>query len=177
MALTKNQQNIVGGVIFAVAILIFIIWKFYMPMGEKIKKLESQLSGLDQKISSMKTKARQLDKLQAEKEMLMLEVQESQKQLPKSAEIDDLLRYITETAQGIGIFMGQFNPGNKVQKNYYTEIPITLTTKCTYHTLARFLVELTQSERIIYARNVKMNRGSEEFTISSNFTLVTFMSK
>ncbi|MFH1380366.1 MAG: type 4a pilus biogenesis protein PilO [bacterium] len=177
MALNKNQQNIIGGVGLGLICIIFLIWKVYIPLGEEIHKLDKELTDYRQKIESMKAKAQQLDKLKRDRDLLNMEVQESQKQLPKKAEIDDLLRHITDTAQAHGIFVSQFSPAPKAQMNYYTEIPINLQINTTYHDFAKFLVELSLSERIIYARNIKMNKMSDPFTISSSFLLVTFMAK
>lgn len=177
--LTKDQQNIVAGGIMAVTMFLLLIWKVYIPMGKEINKKEDELSGLNQKISVMKNKARQHEKLEREAQLLRLEVQETQKQLPPTAEIDDLLRHITDSAQKIGIFVQSFGPGPKAVKNYYTEIPVTLQIKCTYHSLAKFLIELAHSERIISAQNIRFTPGSiqEGYSVNASLTLLTYMSK
>lgn len=180
MALTKDQQNIVGGIGLVVVVLIFIIWKVYMPMGLKVKKLKKELIGHNQRIVTLKAKARQKERLQREAELLKLEVAESQKQLPNESEMDELLRLITEKAQKYGIYVNNFTPSPRIIKSYYQEIPIKLSIKTDYHNFAKFLVELAQAERIISASNVVINGGKlgdEGHTINSNFSLVTYMSK
>lgn len=179
MALTKNQQNIIGGIGIGVFALFFLMWKVYLPMGKKINEFQSKLDGINQKISTMRAQAQQLDKLQMEAKQLELEVQESEKQLPKTAEMDDLLRFITDSAQKMGIYVQQFSPGKKVSKNYYIEIPIKLKIKTTYHKFAEFLVELSQSERIIAAKDVTIRTEISEdgYSVGTDFTLITYMSQ
>ena len=177
MALAKQQQNIVVGVI-TIAFVLFAFFKWMIiPQNQRISSKRGQLKEVENKIEKLREKALQRDLLERQNEILKLELAQSEKQLPSKDEIANLLRYLTETSQISGINITNFNPSQKQKKQYYSELVFGIDMTATYHSLAQFLNTINQAERIISTRNVSIKSSGKQETgqsISATIQLVTY---
>jgi type IV pilus assembly protein PilO len=71
------------------------------------------------------------------------------KQLPNQSEVPELLIDITQAGLARGLEFVQFKPGGLRQADFYSELPINLTVKGTYHQLGQFVSDLAALPRIV----------------------------
>ena len=97
--------------------------------------------------------------------------------LPQKKEIPSLLTNISALGTNSGLNMAKFSPGGERRKEFYAEIPISLSLRGPYHNIGNFLYEVSKLDRIISATNIslgggKMERG--ELLLSSSINLITY---
>ena len=70
-----------------------------------------------------------------------------------------------------------FLPGGPSQKEYYIEVPYTLSMQGTYHSIARFFASVALEERIFNVRNVIYGVPNTEGKLTVTYTLISYQSK
>ena len=79
------------------------------------------------------------------------------KQLPNKAEMGDMLVDINKAAQGRGLSVELFKPGGEAGKDFYTEVPITLTLIGSYHDIGGFTGDLAKLPRIVTLNDINLS--------------------
>lgn len=78
------------------------------------------------------------------------------KQLPNKAEMDAMIVDISQAALTRGLKVELFKPGNESKKEFYAELPITLTMTGAYNDLANFAGDIARLPRIVTLNNIKL---------------------
>jgi type IV pilus assembly protein PilO len=97
--------------------------------------------------------------------------------LPKSQEIPNLLRNISDLGRSAGLDFISFVPGQEIPKDFYAEIPIDIKIKGPYHNLGVFLDKVSKLERIVSVNNIKTEKveyENNEILLHSNCRLITY---
>jgi type IV pilus assembly protein PilO len=93
----------------------------------------------------------------------MEEIQESfgslLRQLPNTTEVPDLLVDITQAGLGRGLEFSLFRPEPEKPRDFYAELPISLTVSGTYHELAEFISDVAALPRIVTFGNISITSG------------------
>jgi type IV pilus assembly protein PilO len=172
------QQLVVMVILLGLCIFLFVNF-LVQPKNTEIEQAKQKRLETRARLVEMQQRALELPKLEAEMQVLKFEVEGLEKQLPRDAEIPELIRMITRTAQKYSIKVTNIAPPVKpVEQPNYNELPFEITLQGSYHALANFLADLGSEARILNARNVKMSVQSQSKdssnTINVNFTLVAF---
>ena len=69
------------------------------------------------------------------------------RQLPNTTEVPDLLVDITQAGLGHGLEFTLFRPEREQPKDFYAELPISLTVSGSYHELAQFISDVAALPR------------------------------
>ena len=157
--------------------LVIFYFSLYKPNTEKIKKLELQVQNSSEELKKVRKAARDLPKYQKELELAQSEFESTSVLLPKSQEIPNLLRNISDLGKGAGLDFLSFVPGPETPKDFYAEIPIDIKIKGPYHNLGAFLDTVSKLERIVTVNNIKTEnpeQGSGEMLLTSSCKLVTY---
>lgn len=148
------------------------------PLRQDIADSQSKVDVLRGKLNVTRARAQQLGQLQQEMANLQVELADLEKQLPKTRELPALLRVLAHRAEGYGITVGTFSPQKPVAKGLYDEIPYNLSITASYHSLARFLVEMGKGDRLFAARNLALTAGASKTdpakTVDATFQLIAF---
>ena len=78
------------------------------------------------------------------------------KQLPKKTQVADLLVEVSQTGLSNGLEFSLFQPGPENKKEFYAELPISISVSGTYHQFGGFVSEIAALPRIVTIHNVKM---------------------
>ena len=95
------------------------------------------------------------------------------KQLPNKAEMGDMLVDINKAAQGRGLSVELFKPGGEASKEFYTEVPITLTLIGSYHDIGGFTGDLAKLPRIVTLNDINLSTNPSG-TMTLRTTAKTF---
>jgi type IV pilus assembly protein PilO len=90
----------------------------------------------------------------------MIEMEESfgtmLRQLPSKNEVADLLVDITQTGLASGLEFELFKPDKERPKEFYAELPITVSVKGNYHNLGQFVGGVAALPRIVTIHDIQL---------------------
>jgi len=165
---------IVAAVVIPVALFYFL---FYKPGIDKISGLNKQIASARTDLVKSKKAARELPKYKAEVEKTRKEFEKVSIVLPKTKEIPDLLRNISDLGKGAGLDFLSFKPGAEIPKDFYAEIPVNISIKGPYHNMGFFLDQVSKLNRIVAVNNIKIGspkKDGGEMLLNSNCRLMTY---
>ena len=166
--------------IFAVVIIAPIVAFYFLHFTAKTKEiqgLERQAAKLRKEIAGAKARAAKLDEHLAEMEETKRLFAEASILLPQKKEIPSLLTSISALGTNSGLNMATFSPGGERRKEFYAEIPVSLSVNGPYHNIGSFLYEVSKLDRIVSAINISLGGGSMqrgELLLSSGINLITY---
>ena len=155
--LSKVQRIIISAVFFVLILAVFGYF-FYWPKFEKIGNLTKQLTKLEGKLATAKRNAADLKKFQAKMKEAEAQFNMAMKKLPEKEEIPSLLTSISDAGQAVGLEFLLFQPKNEKKKEFYAEIPVSMSLRGDYHNLAIFFDQVARLNRIVNIENIRMNR-------------------
>lgn len=94
-------------------------------------------------------KAVNLALLKKQREQVLHNVNQLEKQLPSKAEMDALLSDINQAGLGRSLQFELFRPGQVAVKDYYAELPIALRVTGRYHDIGAFAADIAHLSRIV----------------------------
>lgn len=95
------------------------------------------------------------------------------KQLPNKAEMGDMLVDINKAAQARGLSVELFKPGGEAPREFYAEVPITLTLIGSYHDIGAFTGDLAKLPRIVTLNDINLS-ANPNATLVLRTTAKTF---
>ncbi len=84
------------------------------------------------------------------------------KQLPNKSEMEALLIDINQAGLGRGLQFELFKPGNETQKDFYSELPITIRLTGGYHDLGAFAGDIAKLSRIVSLTDIAIEPGKDQ---------------
>jgi len=165
---------IIAAVIIPVALFYFLVYK---PGADKITTLNKQIVSARTELNKARKAARELPKYKAEIEKTKKKFEEASIVLPKTKEIPDLLRNISDLGKGAGLDFLSFRPGTEIPKDFYAEIPVDIAIRGPYNNMGFFLDQVSKLNRIVVVNNIKMaspKKEGGEMLLSSTCRLVTY---
>lgn len=166
-------------ILIAVGVLILIIgpmvWLSFLPKLEKIDQLNTEFEELDQKLVTARAKAKKLPKLKKELEAKKEDFAVATKKLPQAKDIPTLLAAISASGQETGLDFVLFKPKPETEKDFYAEIPVSLSVLGSYYNVAEFFDKISKLPRIVNFRDLVMTPSGKRQVITTSCTAVTYM--
>lgn len=150
---------------------------FLQPKLEMTESLDKQITTAKVELNKAKRTARDLPKFERELEEAKLLFEAAATILPKTKEIPNLLRNISDLGKAAGLDFLSFKPGNEVAKDFYSEFPIDIAIRGPYHNLGFFLDQVSKLERLVTVNNIKLGspkKEGSEMLLNSNCKLLTY---
>ncbi len=165
-------------VVIAVLIPVLLFYYLYFKTeAQKIDNLNRQIVAARKDLNRARKAARNLPKYKAEIEKTRKKFEEAAVVLPKTKEIPNLLRSISDLGKGAGLDFLSFKPGAEKQKDFYAEIPVDISIRGPYHNMGFFLDQVSKLDRIVSVNNISMGsprKEGGEMLLSSKCRLVTY---
>lgn len=135
------------------------IWFVFIPKNEAISRAERKISTLSNEINVLRVKVRRLDQLKREDMILQRKLREMKEQLPSEAEIERLLKQVSDIGGRSGLDFKLWRPGAKVENasGLYLEIPVSIEVAGGFHSVGVFFDRISKLKRIINVSNIKMS--------------------
>jgi type IV pilus assembly protein PilO len=173
--LSRVQRIVISAVIFALIAGGFIYF-LYWPKYEQIKRLNTQLEKLEEKLKVAKRNAMDLKKFQAKMKEAEAQFQMAMKKLPEKEEIPSLLSSISSSGQQVGLEFLLFEPKPEKKKEFYAEIPVAMNIKGDYHNMAIFFDQVARLSRIVNIENIQISsaKDKESKDLSTKCMAVTY---
>jgi len=156
------KVRILTAVLLLALPVVLYYFLFLKGVRDDIARLERQRRDLQSELRIAKAKAGR--RKQVERELQAAEARFSRLLvlLPKTKEIPELLRSISDLGKGAGLEFVSFKPGGESPKEFYAEFPLDITLSGPYHNVGRFLWEVSRLDRIVTVNNIKMGGAKVE---------------
>ncbi len=129
---------------------------FYYPQYTKMENMSGKLKELDQKLTAARTVAAQIGKYRQEMKDAENDFNVSRNALPDKEEIPLLLTSVSQFGHDAGLEFILFEPKAEVAKDFYAEIPVSITVAGTYHHVGTFFDKVSNLHRIVNIKDIKM---------------------
>ncbi|HVS01828.1 MAG TPA: type 4a pilus biogenesis protein PilO [Thermoanaerobaculia bacterium] len=168
------------GLGLGVAAILFALgwWRLFGPMRQDIQKKDQKISELEVKIQEGRAAKQRLPEFREEVRRLELELDKLLRILPARLNTEELLRRLRALAEQGDLDLLRIRPGNLRDRDFYSEWPIFISVRGTYHNLALLFDRIGRFSRIINVDNLRVRSVAPTrrgHTISATFTAKTFI--
>lgn len=147
-----------------VGVFVLVIGMYWMGIydGQRqtLEAQRTQLTKLQSEIAESRAVASNLNSFREQREILRKEFEGALQRLPNDTELPGLLTDISGLGKKSGLEIRVFDPGKKVNRGFYAEVPIALEFYGSYHELATFFDRLSRLSRIVNITQLDMKLES-----------------
>jgi len=166
-------------VILSLAFVFYIFWQyFYSNMAEELTSLTDRRDNLNTKIIQEQRIARNLSKLRKEVKKLQVQLNFVMQELPDKKEIPRLLSSISDLARDAGLNVALFRPNSEVNRDFYAEVPVSVTVAGSFHEVASFFDDVGHLPRIVNITNISLGQPKKDkegvMKLSTSCLITTF---
>ncbi|MGB7295267.1 MAG: type 4a pilus biogenesis protein PilO [Candidatus Aminicenantales bacterium] len=165
-------------VVLAVIILGLAFFLYFKPQQAELNRIKVEKQNVEKEVQELLEKKQQLDVIEAELATLTQTLKELEVIIPLRKEVDVILRRVQQMAFDSRLELIRFTPRGEINREFYSEWPIPMEIRGSYHNLASFFDRLSKFARIFNIENftVKaLNNQTSDLTISSTFTTKTYI--
>ena len=167
------------GVVAAVIVALTAAnWYFFVdPMQTQITQRQGQLRALEDELIQKQSIANNLAQFKHEKEILERRLAQALTELPNEANVDDLIRSLSEIGTKSGLTINTIDPQGEQKQSFYAAIPIVMSVTGNYHEIGVFLDSLSKLARIVNVTNIKMNSArviNDKLVVNASYVATTF---
>lgn len=131
------------------------------PLSDELEAARSREEQLKTDYSRKLGQAINLDALRKQREQVLADVQQLEKQLPGRAEMDALLSDINQAGLGRSLSFELFRPGPVTLRDHYAEQPVALKVSGRYHDIGAFAADIANLSRIVTLNHLVLLPGRE----------------
>jgi type IV pilus assembly protein PilO len=153
--LTPVQRILICVLTFGFLVGVFGYF-FYYPQYTQLDKMTGQLKQLDQQLANAKIAAAQIGKFRQEMKEAEEDFKVSRNALPDKEEIPLLLTSVSQFGHDAGLEFILFEPKPEVIRDFYAEIPVSITVSGDYHHVGVFFDKVSNLHRIVNIKDIKM---------------------
>jgi Tfp pilus assembly protein PilO len=167
-----------GYIVLAVVIFGLAFLLYFKPQNAELKRIQADRLKVEDEVVKLQEKKKELDKIEADLATLTETLKELEVIIPVKKEIDVILRRIQQMAFDSRLDIIRFAPKGEINREFYSEWPIPIEIRGSYHNLASFFDKLSKFARLFNIETFSMKalvNQTEDLTISSNFTAKTYM--
>jgi len=150
---------------------------YFKPGQAELRSVRADRIQVEDQVTQLKAKKRQLDRIEAELTKLTASLAELEMIIPQKRETADILRNIQQMAFDQQLDLIRFAQDKETTKEFYTEWPIPIQVNGTFHNLAQFFDRILHFPRIFNIEDFAIKALPDQsagFTISASFTLKSY---
>jgi type IV pilus assembly protein PilO len=146
------------------------------PLQIKVDQLSTQNEALQRELIQSRAIAAELPRFLREVAELEVKINVLKDKLPTEREMPTFYRSMSDAGIQAGLGVSLFQPRDGVTKDYYVEIPITVTAEGSYHQMGDFLVRIAKLPRVALVRELKLNAQKKPGNpVRADMILATFV--
>lgn len=172
------RQKVLLAVLFCGLVVTGYYYLYYREASQRIGARENELAGLQSKIREQQAIAGNLRSFQEEVRRLEVQLSLLLEQLPNSAEIPSLLKSVSDLGKESGLDFVRFAPTGEIRKDFYAEIPVSISVNGDYHSFALFSDKVAHFPRIVNLSNIAFSSpkssGDNIVLVTVNCTATTY---
>ena len=145
------------GIVPIVGLVAAVYFLVMSPVLGRIDKLEVDLKKVQEEVQQNRAMLAQLEVIKKQAVQLERQLAVLADKLPTEREMPPLYRTLSDAAFQAGLGVMLFQPREAKVRDYYAEIPITLTAEGGYHDLATFFDRLAGLSRVVNVDQWKLS--------------------
>ena len=165
----------VAGLLAALGAGYYFMW--YQDYQAAAQRHRVKAQELQRKLNEVRVVANNIGDFEAEVADLERQLDAALKQLPNRKQFEDLLRDISTAGKKVGVEIKSISRKPEVNRDFYAEVPFSISLEGGYHDVARFFERVSQLPRIVNVGSLRIRgedkRGSE-VVIKVEGTATTF---
>jgi type IV pilus assembly protein PilO len=171
----SKVQKIVLGLLLLLALVSAGYFFLISPLEARVAELRIKNASLQTEVTQNRALAANLERFRQEAAVLKARLDAVLERLPREKEVPPLYRAVSDLAFRTGLAVSLFQPKEPQAKDYYTEVPITLSAEVGYHQLATFFERLGRLPRIVNVDDIRLTGLNKPVsTVRADLTLVTY---
>jgi len=171
-----RPQKITFGVVILVVLLAGGYFLLLSPKMVEVDGLRQQRAAKETEMLQSRALAASLARFKQEAEALRARLETAKERLPSEKEIPGLYRQVSDLAYQAGMAVSLFQPREPATKDFYQEVPISVSAEAGYHQLGAFLDRIARLPRIVNLTDMKITGISRPTgTIRADLTLATYV--
>ncbi len=170
----KPQKVVLG--VFGLAIIGAASYFLLLsPVELKVAQLRVQAAALHDELVTSRAIVADLARFRREAQELEAKIAALKERLPGVREMPTLYRSLSDAGTQAGLGVSLFQPRDALAKDYYVEIPITVTAEGSYHQLGEFFERVAKLPRVVTVKELKLTSGGRpHVTVRAELTLATY---
>ncbi|MBI4271612.1 MAG: type 4a pilus biogenesis protein PilO [Candidatus Rokubacteria bacterium] len=170
-----KPQKLVAGVFGLVVIGAAAYFLLLSPLEGRVSALRAQSTSLERELVQSRAIAADLARFRQEAARLEAQLNLLKDRLPTEKETPTLYRALSDAATQAGLGVSLFQPRGPSTKDYYNEIPITLTAEGTYHELGEFFESVAKLPRVVNVTEFRLSGlTKQQNPLRAEMTLATY---
>lgn len=152
------KQKLLVAVLVSVVVAVGYYYLYYSEASKRIASLQARLAEMSSKIKEQEVIARNLPSFRQEVTKLEEQLKVLLDQLPNSAEIPSLLTNISDLGRESGLEFIKFTPRPEVKKDFYAEIPVSISVLGNYRSYVLFADKVSHLPRIVNLSDIAFSQ-------------------
>lgn len=145
------------------------------PLETRVNILRAQHASLQRELLEARTAAADVARSRREAADLERRIDVMKERLPSEKEMPPLFRTLTDAAYQAGLFVSLFQPREGKVRDFYVQIPITITAEGGYHQLGAFFERVAGLARVVTVEELKVSGLSKSRNpMRADLTLATY---
>jgi type IV pilus assembly protein PilO len=160
----------------AAYLLPVLAWGYFSayPQYVHIQELGEEAAKLEKEVETARGLAKQYNRFKKEMAEAEDEFKLARAALPDKQEIPSLLTGITWSGHQVGLEFLLFEPKPEIARDFYAEIPVSITVTGEYHRVAMFFDHISNLNRIVNIRDLRMLPQQDSARLTTTCTAVTY---
>ncbi|QDT45970.1 Pilus assembly protein, PilO [Gimesia alba] len=157
--LRRDSLITIIGLSVVVALFTFVV---YLPGLKNKQELNKEIAAIQQSISEIPAKVKQLEALHQELDQRRSFVKRLCERIPADRDTHQVLQRVALLAKTASLTVNELNPGETVMHETYLQQPFQLSVSGPYSGLVQFLNGLDHEKRLFTVSNVTLTKQDEE---------------
>lgn len=162
IANAPRPQKIIFGAIGLVAIGAAAYFLLLAPLDERVQTLAREHERVQKELVQARAIAADVARFRREIAALEQALGTLTARLPNERETPPLYRAVSEAAYQSGLAVALFQPRDAQIRDYYAEIPITVTAEGNYHQFGSFFERVSRLPRVVNVGDLRMTGLSKD---------------
>jgi type IV pilus assembly protein PilO len=168
-------QKMVLGVIGLAILTAGAYFLLLSPLEIRVGGLRAQRESLERELIAAQAAANEVNRIRREIAELTAKLDVLKDRLPTEKEMPGLFRTVTDAAYQAGLQVALFQPREGKVRDYYVEIPISVTAESGYHQLGEFFEKVARLPRLVNVAEIKVSGLTKSRTpLRAELTLATY---
>jgi len=172
--LTKAQRLLICIMTFAIIGGVYYYFVL-MPRQDEYTKVQKIYKTQTDMLASYKKQAEEIAIYEKKMAETLASFNEAMKALPDKKEIPSLLTGVSRAGSNAGLSFLLFQPETEVNKEFYSEIPVSIKVEGRYHQIADFFFQVLRLNRIVNLNDVDVKSKPDGQTLEMSCKAVTYM--
>lgn len=146
-----------------------------MPLQDEYTKAQTSYKSRMDTLVTYKKRAEEIQVYEKKMAETLESFNEAMKALPDKKEIPSLLTGVSRAGSNAGLAFHLFQPENEINKEFYSEIPVSIKVEGKYHQIADFFFQVLHLNRIVTINDVDVKTKPDGQSLEMSCKAVTYM--